>query len=77
MATTIAEIPTVKAALSAARISTYEVAADIIDPATGAPDPTSTQALELYAWNALVSSALLMPMHVCDVVNRNNISETL
>ena len=66
-----------KAALSAARISTYEVAADIIDPATAAPDPTRTQALELYAWNALVSSALLMPLHVCEVVVRNAVSEAL
>lgn len=77
MATTIAEIPPVKAALSAARIGTYEVAAGIIDPATGAPDPTSTQALELYAWNALVSGALLMPLHVCEVVVRNAVSEAL
>ena len=77
MATTIAEIPPVKAALSAARIGTYEVAAGIIDPATGIADPTNTQALELYAWNALVSGALLMPLHVCEVVVRNAVSEAL
>lgn len=73
----MAEIPPIKAALSAARIGTYEVAAGIIDPVTGTPDPTRTQALELYAWNALVSGALLMPLHICEVVVRNAVSEAL
>ena len=77
MATTIAEILPVKTALSAARLSTYEVAAGIIDPVTGISDPTNTQALELYGWNALVSGALLMPLHVCEVVLRNAVSEAL
>lgn len=77
MATTIAQITPVKAALSAARIGTYEAAAGIIDPVTGAADPNSTKALELYAWNALVSGALLMPLHVCEVVVRNAVSEAL
>ena len=77
MTTTIVEIQPVKAALSAARIATYEKAAGIIDPATGVVDPNSTKALELYAWNALVSGALLMPLHVCEVVIRNAVAEAL
>lgn len=77
MATTISEIPPVKAAISAARIGTYEAAAGIIDATTGVADPNSTKALELYAWNALVSGALLMPLHVCEVVVRNAVSEAL
>lgn len=77
MATTIAEIQPVKTALSAARIGTYEVAVGIIDAATGVADPNSTKALELYAWNALVSGALLMPLHVCEVVVRNAVSDAL
>lgn len=77
MATTIAEIPRVKAALSAARLGTYEAAAVIIDPATGVADPNSIDALELYAWNALVSAALLMPLHICEVIVRNAVSDAL
>lgn len=77
MVTTVAEISPIKAALSAARIGTYEVAAGIVDAVTGLPDPNSTKALELYAWNALVSGALLMPLHICEVVVRNAVSEAL
>ena len=34
-------------------------------------------AQDLYSWNALLSGALLMPLHVCEVVTRNAISEAL
>ncbi len=39
---------------------------------------TSAKAAQnLYSWNALLSGALLMPLHICEVVTRNAISEGL
>ncbi len=63
-------IKAVKEALSAARMSTYEIATK---PA-GEEDPS---ALKLYAWNAQVSAALLAPLHICEVVMRNAVSDAL
>jgi hypothetical protein len=67
--TTVTTLQAVKNALSAARMGTYEAATGAIgnDPA----------ALALYAWNAQVSGALLMPLHICEVVVRNAVSEAL
>lgn len=48
--------------------------------ATAAPVPqvdVSLVALELYAWNAQVSAALLAPLHVCEIAMRNAVSEVL
>lgn len=59
----------VKAALAPARIATYEAASP-----DGAGLPT---ALALYAWNAQMSAALLNPLHVCEVVIRNAVSDAL
>lgn len=61
---------TIKAALSAARLGTFEAA---ILP----PGPVLTGALALYAWNAQVSAAMLAPLHMCEVVIRNAVSEAL
>lgn len=36
---------------------------------------TQEIAIELYAWNAEVSSAFLFPLHVCEVVVRNAVAE--
>jgi hypothetical protein len=63
-------IRAVKCALSAARPATYEAAAAV----TGDEDPA---ALALYAWNAQVAAALLAPLHICEVVVRNAVSEAL
>jgi len=63
-------IDAVKLALSHARMSTYEnsvVCASDDDPS----------ALDLYAWNAIVSGAFLGPLHVCEVVIRNSVSDAL
>lgn len=60
-------IQAVKNTLSAARINTYVIAASNDESA----------ALELYAWNAQVSGAFLTPLHICEVVVRNTVSETL
>lgn len=34
-------------------------------------------AVALYAWNAAISAALLVPLHVCEVVIRNAVSEAI
>lgn len=59
-------VQAVKTALSAARISTYE-----------ASSGANGDALQLYSWNAQVSGALLAPLHICEVVIRNAVSEVL
>ena len=63
-------VDAVRAALSQARMATYEVAAGV----QAADDPA---ALMLYAWNAEVSGALLPPLHVCEVVIRNAVADAL
>jgi hypothetical protein len=64
------EIAAIRAALSDARMGTYEAATSVTDAA----DP---RAVELYAWNAQVSAALLVPLHICEVVVRNAVSDAL
>jgi len=63
-------IDAVKAALSPARMGTYEAA-------VGVTSDNDLSALKLYAWNADVSGALLAPLHVCEVVVRNAVSDVL
>ncbi|MGA3081866.1 MAG: hypothetical protein ABSD44_10845 [Terracidiphilus sp.] len=63
-------IRAVRNALSAARMATYDAAAGV----TGNEDPA---ALKLYAWNAQVSAALLAPLHICEVVIRNSVADSL
>ncbi len=60
----------VKSALSPARMATYEANAIAkgYEPAA---------ALKLYAWNARISGALLVPLHICEVVIRNAVAEAL
>lgn len=60
----------VSAALSVPRMSTY------VAVCAGAPD-SGVAALELYAWNAAVSAAMLAPLHVCEVVMRNAVADVL
>ncbi|OIX93108.1 hypothetical protein BFS14_19515 [Serratia fonticola] len=62
----------IKNCLSVARIGAYEVFVG------GAPGLMQTEkALNLYMWNAQVSSAFLVPLHVCEVVIRNAIADVL
>lgn len=63
-------IQAIRVALSAARMATYETAAGV----TADDDPAG---LELYAWNAQVSAALLVPLNLCEVVVRNAVSDAL
>ncbi len=70
MSITRAFIDATKSTLSSARISTYEAAAGT----TNSDDPS---AIALYAWNAAVSAALMPPIHICEVVIRNAVSEAI
>ena len=63
-------IDAVTIVISSARISTYE-------SATGGKKPDSLEALNLYAWNADVSGALLIPLHICEVAIRNAVSTAI
>lgn len=56
----------IKQALSVSRMSTYENRF-----------PNTDKALELYAWNANVSACFLAPLHICEVVIRNAVSDAL
>lgn len=64
-------IQAVKASLSSPRIATYEksvvVSGADIEPA----------AVDLYNWNTQISGAFLAPLHICEVVIRNSISDAL
>jgi len=64
------QIAAIKAALSAARIHTFEIA-------TGARSDTDPAPLRLYLWNAQISGALLVPLHICEIVIRNAVADAL
>lgn len=59
----------VKRALSADRMGTYENAVARLD--------TRSSPLELYLWNARISAAFLVPLHIGEVVIRNAVSDAL
>jgi hypothetical protein len=59
----------IKLALSAPRLSTYEAATTVV--------PALPGAIALYTWNAQLSAALMFPLHVCEVVVRNAVSDAL
>lgn len=65
-----ATVQAVRNALSLPRIETYEKSVVV----TGAEGPT---AIALYDWNAQISGAFMAPLHVCEVVIRNAVSDTL
>lgn len=69
---TSTRIQEIKNALSIARMSTYESVTD-----SAGNRISSEQALNLYAWNAQVSAALLAPLHICEVVIRNAVAAAL
>lgn len=61
----------IKKSLSSSRLSTYEA---VVFNGTAL---STEQALKLYAWNAQVSAAFFAPLHLCEVVIRNAVSEAL
>jgi hypothetical protein len=65
-----ATIDAARAALSPARMGTYE-------RAVGSRAGDDPAALALYAWNAEVSGAFLTPLHICEVVMRNAVADAL
>lgn len=64
MVSNIKKVSALRKTLSASRMTNYDAAAG-----------TQEIAIELYAWNAEVSSAFLFPLHVCEVVVRNAVAE--
>lgn len=60
-------IDAIRTSISLPRISTYDnsVSMDL------------SQSLSLYAWNAGVSGSFLYPLHLCEIVIRNSVSEAL
>jgi hypothetical protein len=56
--------------LSSTRMATYEAAAL-------QAGMQAERAMDLYGWNAQISSALLTPLHLCEVVVRNAVSQVL
>lgn len=62
----------IKDSLSAARIGTYENALGGL-----ASVQRTEKALKLYMWNAQISAAFFVPLHVCEVITRNAVSEVL
>jgi hypothetical protein len=65
-----ATIQAVRSALSLSRIETYEKSVVV----TGDGGPA---AIALYDWNAQISGAFMAPLHICEVVIRNAVSDTL
>ena len=59
----------IRAALSPARMVTYEVESTTNPPLEGA--------LQLYAWNSRVSAALMVPLSIAEVVIRNAVHDAL
>lgn len=69
-----AETAEVRRCLSPARMTTYDAAVT----ARGTDASTAAvRALELYRWNAEISAAFLAPLHMCEVIIRNGISEAI
>lgn len=63
-------VSAIKLALSPARMETYEKAMNV-------KLNDKLAAIEMYIWNAQISGALLLPLHICEVVIRNAVSEVL
>jgi hypothetical protein len=63
-------VDAISKALSRPRIARYESSV-VAEGELGLP------AIALYIWNAQVSSAFMVPLHVCEVVIRNAVSEAL
>nr|WP_015060899.1 hypothetical protein [Rahnella sp. WMR114]CAZ68154.1 hypothetical protein [Rahnella sp. WMR114] len=62
----------IKNSFSAARIGTYE---SIVGGPTGLAQ--TEKALRLYMWNAQISAAFFVPLHICEIVTRNAISDVI
>jgi len=63
------ETQAIKIALSHARIATYERAITA--------RRCDISCLQLYIWNAQLSGAFLIPLHICEVVIRNAVAQAI
>lgn len=63
-----ADLLAVEKAISPQRLGTYENAMGM---------KNTRRALELYAWNAQVTGAFMLPQQVCEVVIRNAVSQVI
>lgn len=70
MSTTQDCLNAIRSALSDTRLSTYE-------SLVGSTASGDSQAAALYAWNAQMSAAFMVPLHICEVTVRNAVSEAL
>ncbi len=70
MSNTVDALKAIKLALSPGRLGTYEAAAHV-------HSLDNPGAIALYAWNAQVSAAFFLPLHICEVVIRNAVSDAL
>lgn len=70
MSTTQDCLNSIRFALSDTRLSTYETI-------VGSTASGDSQAVALYAWNAQMSAAFMVPLHICEVTVRNAVSEAL
>lgn len=66
----------IKKSLSHNRIGSYEHLKGMQNHGYVLPLSLTT-AIELYAWNGQVSSALLFPLHICEVTLRNAVADVL
>ena len=66
------EIQAIKNTLSHPRIATYERAVTSQSSQSDRKLP-----LQLYMWNAQLSGAFLVPLHICEVIIRNAIAQTI
>lgn len=67
-----ANVNAIRQALSPARLSTFEQ-----HQVAPGKQLTQEEALQLYTWNVQVSSALLNPLHICEVAIRNTVAEAI
>lgn len=67
---TFRDVGAVRRALSLLRIGTY-------DRSVVAAGDQGPAAVALYDWNAQISGALMAPLHICEVVMRNAISDAV
>lgn len=68
MALTPQQISAITSAISTERLGTFSAAKGFSPGAT---------ALEIYVWNALLSSAFFASLHICEVTMRNGIAHAL
>lgn len=68
MLASAADIRAIEGVISPQRLSTYAAAQGMRN---------SRRVLELYAWNAEVSGAFMLPVQICEVAVRNAVSEVL